>query len=530
LAAPPGVAGSFAIDRTGEWMLGIYGGSLFENSLRQIDQPARLILRGGDDPVVWFSLSPDESQIHVLRKSAALSLVSRDTGAVLATSEGVGQSLATGVGVAISPDGRRMAVARENDRAQVFDLAAPRGVETVVAQLPGRPLSVAIDPNGWWLAVQDRSLITFWPLGWSHARALRHGTTRISALAIDPLGRWMATGGPQTPPTLWSLTDGTPTARTILGDETFAGGKSVPATSPGLARLVASPRGDVLAAGTFSGFWLVPLHGRPERLPGFNGIVRTFSFDRTGQWLAAGGGIGATALSRPGENVVRVWNLDTREVRVLAGDDQPITAVAFLPDGRLLSAGRAGLREWNLATGTSTLLMSDDLIADLQPSPDGRRLLLFRAGLRPGGGVGTAAIYDMTSGKSTPLTSHGSLVTCLAWHPSGDQVVTGSQDGTVRIGPADGGEPHLLLGHEDFVWEVAVDALGRFVLSASADGTARQWPMPAGRPMHTLPRAALLDRLRPLTSYRIVQDASTTSGYRVDFEPFTGWKREPPKW
>jgi WD40 repeat protein len=528
-AAPPGAAGFFGIDRTGEWTLGIYGGSLFENSLRQIDRPARLIVRGGDDPVIWFSLSPDESQIHVLRKSTAHNLVSRDTGVVLAAHEGAGQSLAGAVATALSPDGRRMAVALENDRAHVLDLAAPRGVDPVVARLPGRPLSVAIDPKGWWLAVQDRSLVSLWPLRWSHARVLRRGTTRVMGLAIDPLGRWMATGQRESPPELWSLTDGEPMARRILGNETFAGGNPAPG-APSLARLLASPRGDLLAAGTFSGLWLVPLNGRPERLPGFNGIVRAFHFDRTGQWLAAGGGIGSTALSAPGENVVRVWNVDTREVRVLAGDDQPITGVAFLPDGRLLSSGRAGIREWNLATGTSTLLMSDDLIANMYPSPDGRRLLLFRAGLRPGGAVGSAAIYDLKSGTTTPLASHGTLVTVVAWHPSGDQVVTGSQDGTVRIGPADGGEPHLLYGHEEYVWEVAVDPLGRFVASTSADGTARQWPMPAGQPMHMLPRAELLDRLRSLTSYRIVQDPSATSGYRVDFEPFTGWKREPRQW
>jgi WD40 repeat protein len=235
-------------------------------------------------------------------------------------------------------------------------------------------------------------------------------------------------------------------------------------------------------------------------------------------------------LSAPGENVVRVWDLETRAVRVLAADDgKPIASVAFLPDGRLVVGSAAGVRVWDLKNGTSTLVLSD-ILASAFPSPDGRRLLLLRGGLRPGGAVGSAAVYDFASGQTTPLTSHGSQVTAVAWHPSGAQVVTGSQDGVVRLGDADGSEPHLLLGHDRQVWDVIVDPQGRWVASASDDGTTRLWPMPEGRPFHTLPHAALLDRIRSLTTYRVVRDADASSGYRVDFEPFTGWNREPPRW
>ncbi len=227
---------------------------------------------------------------------------------------------------------------------------------------------------------------------------------------------------------------------------------------------------------------------------------------------------------------MRVWDLETRAVRVLAaGDGAPIGSLAFLPDGRLLAAGPAGVRMWDLGSDTSTLLLPD-VVAKVLPSPDGRRLLLFRAPLRPGGAVGGAVVYDFDTKQSTPLVAHGNQVTSVGWHPSGQQVVTGSQDGVVRVGLADGSEPHLLLGHEAMVWHVIVDPRGRWLASAGDDGTVRVWPMPEGAPFHTLPHAALLDRLRSLTTYRIVEDASSSSGYRLDFEPFTGWKREPPRW
>jgi WD40 repeat protein len=527
MEAPAGAPGSFALDDTGEWILGLYGGSLYEYSLRHLDRPPRLLVGADSNPIVSFILGRDGSRIYLQRRSTPLMVVSRATGAVL-TLAGVAPLEEQG-GRALSADGRRIAIGLAHDRVHVHDLEAPPGVDPTIVRIATRPQSVAIHPNSSWLAVQNSQAISLWPVEWRHARVLRQGTSRVGGLAVDPAGRWLASGGPDTPVNVWSLSGYAPTARTALDYVENASSTASPRLRPAVAKIKASPRGDLLAVGTFSGLWLMPLAGKPERLPGFNSIVGAVAFDGTGRWLAAGGGI-LGELNAPGENVVRVWDLETRAVRVLATDDRrPIASLAFLPDGRLVAGSAAGVRVWDLRSGTSTLLLSD-LLASALPSPDGRRLLLFRAGLRPGGAVGGAAVYEVETGRTTPLPSHGNQVTCLAWHPSGEQVVTGSQDGTVRIGAADGSEPHLLFGHDAQVWDVLVDPRGRWVASGGDDGTTRLWPMPEGQPFHTLAHAALLDRLRSLTTYRVVRDAESSSGYRVDFEPFTGWKREPPRW
>ena len=231
----------------------------------------------------------------------------------------------------------------------------------------------------------------------------------------------------------------------------------------------------------------------------------------------------------PGEAVVRVWNLDTREVTLLdAGDGKPIGSLEFMPDGRLLSTGPGGVRLWNLQEKTSTLLIETSA-ARAVPSTDGRYLLLFRAEARPGGAVGAASVYDVENKRSWDLSSHGSEITNVAWASTG-QVVTGSRDGIVRVGKVTGEEPHLLIGHESMVWGLQAAPGGRWIASTSDDGTVRMWPMPEGQPFHTLPHDELLDRLRNITNYRAVEDAATPGGYRLDFEPFKGWKREPPRW
>ncbi len=124
------------------------------------------------------------------------------------------------------------------------------------------------------------------------------------------------------------------------------------------------------------------------------------------------------------------------------------------------------------------------------------------------------------------LVSHGKGVSGVAFHPDGVTAVTASWDGTIRVGPLTGEEPHLLLGHEGMVWDVAVSPDGRWIASAGADTTVRLWPMPDGVPLHTLPYEEFLDRLRALTNLRVVEDESGT-GYDLDVSEFPGWETVP---
>ncbi len=517
---------SFDIDALGEQIVYSKPEGLFATPLKELAGGSERLLFRTTEPIRNFELNREGTRIATEHSSGLLRLWDRSeeaTGEATSkpTAEPQVRTLAGWSGTEstelnFDAGGRWLAAANGHTQTvDLWDLEAPRDVSPLVLRVGEvtRITGATLHPSGQWLATQDFRSLRVWPLGRTYPRVFRKEGERFRDFAFDPGGQWLAAcyvsserGGIR----LWSLSPFGPRERVL-----YEGDRQVSVLS-------VSPRGDILAAGTNGGVAIVPLDGGPVRwMEGFESLTFGLAFDDSGRRLFASGG-----AFRSEEAVIRIWDLDTGETRVLdPGHGKFIIKLQYLQNERLVSSGYAGLRIWDLETGQSELITTDS--GPVTVSPDGRYALASTpsVGAIP---TGSAFMIDLTTGERWDLESHGSELSLMAWTPSGDQIITGDRQGVVRVGPLTGEEPHLLLGHEGMVWGVGTDPTGRWIVSASEDGTVRLWPAPTGEPLQTLPKNEFLELLERQTNYRIVEDEESSSGYRVEIEPFLGWDRDPP--
>jgi cytochrome c len=165
-----------------------------------------------------------------------------------------------------------------------------------------------------------------------------------------------------------------------------------------------------------------------------------------------GGAVRALAISADGLHVIS-GSFDTSAIRwslsrnvaeqVMRFHDGPVNAVAWLKDGRIVTAG------------------------------------------------GDAHIAIWTAGKQAPdrvLDGHTGPIAALAVSPDGKTLASASWDRTVRLWPLAGGPSRVLEGNGQNVNGVAFSPNGAAVISAGYDGTIRIWQTAGdGVSVHNLP-------------------------------------------
>jgi WD40 repeat protein len=110
---------------------------------------------------------------------------------------------------------------------------------------------------------------------------------------------------------------------------------------------------------------------------------------------------------------------------VLRGSDEPVSAIAYSPDGTLLAAAGADnvLRLWDLAAGKERLTLHGRLLGTcgLAFSPDGQTLAYA-------GGEGRVEVVEVATGFPRTALPHRRPVHWLAWLPGGRRLLSATTE------------------------------------------------------------------------------------------------------
>jgi WD40 repeat protein len=310
--------------------------------------------------------------------------------------------------------------------------------------------------------------------GLTKAHSVNGHTGPALALAFDPRGGELASGGADGVARFWALPD-----LTLADDLTDQNGwvRTV-AYSPAGVGIQSAPRtmANALPFLTGGNDRVVRIYERESlqlftRFSEINGFIFSAVFSPDVRFVAAGGGDGST----------HVWDAATgaQTLAIQArGTGAVVNAVAYSPDGTQLATGvtasgeEGGLQLWNASNGEWQCGISGASVTAVAYQPDGA---ILAAGTEAG------EIFFIDPRRCAvlgSLTGHGGAVGGIAYSPAGDWLLSGGGDGTVKLWSADG---QLLATPSEggaAVEAVAVSPTAQFIAAGDANGVVSLWGVP----------------------------------------------------
>ncbi|HLO89230.1 MAG TPA: P-loop NTPase fold protein [Nostocaceae cyanobacterium] len=351
--------------------------------------------------------------------------------------------------VAISPNGRRIAVGLANGTIEIWDLLIRDKWATCTGHTD-YVNSVAFSPDGQTVVSggEDQTL-RLWDInGNPIGQPFQGHTDDVNSVAFSPDGQTIASGSSDQTIRLWDI-NGNAIAPPFEGH------------SGSVFAVAFRPDGQTIASGssdTTVRLW--DLEGNAIRQPfeGHTNTVFSVAFSPDGYKL----------ISCSGDNTVRIWDLveEPAFFPPLEGHTDAIYSVAFSPNGQFVVSGGYDHTAWlwDIENSSSSLVFSDhtDSIRSVVFSPDGEFII-------SGSQDGTVRLWDFWGNPviHQPFSAYTDTVHSIALSPDGNILVSGCDDWRVRLWDIDGhliGEPFF--DHESSVTSVDFSPSGQLIASA----------------------------------------------------------------
>ena len=373
------------------------------------------VLYSGQSQETDVRFSPDGGLILAVGSDGSMRLWNSRTGAPVRHDQVSPRELDD---AAFSPDGSRYAVSGKDGVIRVYGVAGGPPVALVRGQL-SRVFDLGFGPNNRVVSAGDDGTVRIWDIGETETWVVGR---QASNVAFSPDGRLISVSG-------------------------YDGTVSIYNASTGRLQMrLPGAQGFTLADFSPTSDELVIARDSQSRALTWN---LSDNLQKVVVQLAKGRGLGTAHFDSTGQ-------------RIVYADDEGAVGVKDLRSGRTIALNGAPHDVWDVAA-----------------SPDGRDVAAATA-------IGKLMIWrlDRPNGPNRVFVGHGDL-NMLAYGPDG-RIVTAGEDRTVRVWNPANGHDLILRGHQDEVDTARFVPGGSQVLSVSDDGTLRLWDARSGAPLAML--------------------------------------------
>lgn len=199
------------------------------------------------------------------------------------------------------------------------------------------------------------------------------------------------------------------------------------------------------------------------------------------QWIT-GGAVG------PARDVSILESLIVPNVSAVPGQRQPVTALAYSPDGKQIAVATSGQIEIKASLRGAARRVLNGLPGKVNAvhfSPDGRHLI---AATGITGLSGVAQLWQVNDGAMVrEFGGHRDSLFDAEFSPDGRVLATAGYDRVIRLWQVDDGKLlRAIAVHNGAIFDLAFDPSGKVLASASADQTVKLWRVSDGTRLDTL--------------------------------------------
>ncbi|KAK2829856.1 hypothetical protein FQN49_007191 [Arthroderma sp. PD_2] len=188
-------------------------------------------------------------------------------------------------------------------------------------------------------------------------------------------------------------------------------------------------------------------------------------------------------ISGTSDGIVMVWDVATgKPLQTIKGHSASVGSLAFSSNGIVASGLFTGiLQVWELTTGKLRHVIDGHFkyITSVAFSPDDNKIV-------SGSDDGTVRIWDVTTGHRIQAFSHSSSINDVAFSPNSDIVASGSLGKTAQMWEVATEKLQILEGHTAWVSSVKFFSDGKRIATGGSDDTVRIWDVATGKLQQTI--------------------------------------------